>query len=70
MPFVTIKTIEGLLAPTNKKEVHDKLTELMVEIEGDGNPEFAKFVVVNLSEEPAEHFSGGGVQLDPGMLQD
>jgi hypothetical protein len=41
---------------------------LLVEIEGGGNPKFARFVVVNLTEEPAENFSGGGIQLKPEMF--
>jgi 4-oxalocrotonate tautomerase len=68
MPIVTVKTVEGLLTPEKKSELHQKLFNLLVEIEGGGNPKFARFVVVNLTEEPAENFSGGGIQLKPEMF--
>ncbi len=68
MPIVSIKTVKGLLTPEKKSELHKKLSELLVEIEGGGNPQFAKFVVVNITEEPAENFSGGGIQLKPEMF--
>jgi 4-oxalocrotonate tautomerase len=68
MPIVSVKTVKGLLSPEKKAELHRKLTELLVEIEGGGNPGFAKFVVVSITEEPAENFSGGGVQLKPEMF--
>ena len=68
MPIVSVKTVKGLLTDDKKSELHQRLSELLVEIEGNGNPEFAKFVVVNITEEPAENFSGGGVQLKPAMF--
>ena len=68
MPIVTIKTVKGLLTAEKKSELHKKISELLVEIEGGGNPQFAKFVVVNISEEPADNFSGGGIQLKPEMF--
>lgn len=68
MPIVSVKTVEGLLTPEKKNELHRKLSDLLVEIEGGGNPLFARFVVVNITEEPAENFSGGGIQLKPEVL--
>ena len=65
MPIVSIKTVEGLLTPEKKTLLHQKLTDLLVEMEGGGNPRFAKFVVINITEEPAGNFSGGGIQLKP-----
>ena len=47
MPIVSIKTVKGLLTAEKKSELHQRLSELLVEIEGGGNPKFAKFVVVN-----------------------
>jgi len=68
MPIVSVKTVKGLLTAEKKSELHQRLSELLVEIEGGGNPKFAKFVVVNITEEPAENFSGGGTQLKPEMF--
>jgi hypothetical protein len=42
---------------------------LLLEIEGDGNPKFAKYIVVNITEEPAENFSGGGTVLSSKLLE-
>lgn len=68
MPIVSIKTVQGLLNQDKKVELHKRITDLMVEIEGAGDPKFAKFVVVNITEEPAENFSGGGMVLSPELL--
>ncbi len=68
MPIVSVRTVEGILTPEKKSELHQRLSDLLVEIEGGGNPQFAKFVVVTISEEPAENFSGGGTQLKPEMF--
>lgn len=68
MPIVSVKTVKGLLSPEKKAELHKRLSDLLVEIEGGGNPSFAKFVVVNITEEPAENFSGGGVVLSSKLL--
>ncbi len=68
MPIVSIKTVQGLLNQEKKVELHKRITDLMVEIEGGGDPKFAQFVVVNITEEPAENFSGGGMVLSHGLL--
>jgi 4-oxalocrotonate tautomerase len=68
MPVVSVRTVKGLLTPEKKSELHKKLSDLMVEIEGGGNPQFARFVVIDIAEEPAENFSGGGIQLRPDMF--
>ena len=70
MPIVSVKTVENLLSPQKKKKLHQKLTELMVEIEGNGDPDFARYVVVHISEEPADHFSGGSHPLSPELFKD
>lgn len=68
MPLLTLKTVEGLLTPEKKAELHERLTDLLVDIEGDGDRDFAKYVVINITEEPAEHFSAGGRQLHQLMV--
>ncbi len=62
MPIVTIKTVEGLLTKEKKQALHKRITDLLIEIEGNSKPEFAGFVIVNIKEEPAENFSIGGIQ--------
>ena len=68
MPIVTIKTVEGLLTKEKKQELHERITDLLVEIEGNSNKQFAKFVIVNIKEEPAENFSMGGIQASPELF--
>jgi 4-oxalocrotonate tautomerase len=35
MPFINVKLIEGVFTPTQKQEIVRKLTDTMVEIEGE-----------------------------------
>ncbi len=68
MPIVTIKTIKGLLTKEKKQELHTRITDLLIEIEGNCNKKFAKFVIVNIKEEPFENFSMGGIQASPELF--
>lgn len=68
MPIVSVKTVKGLLSSEKKRELHRRLCDLMVEIEGGGDSRFSRFVVVDITEEPAENFSGGGAPLKPEKL--
>ena len=69
MPIVTIQTIKGLLTKEAKNELHKKITDVMVEVEGKGNRSFAKLVVVNIQEEEAENFSMGGKQASSELIE-
>ncbi|MDP9954428.1 4-oxalocrotonate tautomerase [Epilithonimonas hungarica] len=62
MPFVNIRTYKGFLSVSEKKELQNKITDLLVEYEGKGNPEFRKLVWVMLEEEP-ENWMLGGVTI-------
>jgi 4-oxalocrotonate tautomerase len=50
MPFVHVRTARGLLAPEDRMHLQGRITDLLVEIEGRGNPAFAKFVTVLVEE--------------------
>jgi len=63
MPFVNIRTARGLLSPAAKSELCTRLTDLLVEIEGGGDPDFRRFVFVLVEEHDAEDWSVGGKQL-------
>ena len=39
--------------------MHKKITDVIVEVEGNGNDSFAKFVVIEIQEEDPENFSMG-----------
>ena len=69
MPIVNIKTIKGLLTKEKKAELHKKITDVMVEIEGNGNSSFAQFVVIEIQEEEPENFSMGGQQASLELIE-
>ena len=46
MPFVNIRTAKGALTTEQKKELQQRITELMVEIEGHSNETFRQFKIL------------------------
>jgi 4-oxalocrotonate tautomerase family enzyme len=62
MPFVNIKTLKGALSEEQKKELHQKITDVMVEIEGRGREQFRPYVMVMIDELDPENASMGGKQ--------
>lgn len=63
MPFVNVRTARGLLNPQQKLQLHQELTELLVRVEGGGDPAFSRYVTVLLEEHDAESWSLSGQQL-------
>ncbi|MDJ0743927.1 MAG: 4-oxalocrotonate tautomerase family protein [Xenococcaceae cyanobacterium MO_167.B27] len=63
MPFVNIRTVKGLLNEEQKLELHQRITELMVEIEGGGDPDFKQYIMILIEEQDAEDWSVSGVSL-------
>lgn len=59
MPFLNLRTIKGLLSDEQKQYLMEKFTELLVEIEGGGNPEFRKMVWIQIEEEESRHWQIG-----------
>ncbi len=59
MPFLNVRTIKGLLNDEQKKYLMEKFTELLVETEGGGNPEFRKMVWIQIEEEEPKHWQIG-----------
>lgn len=41
--------------------LHKRITDLLVEIEGESKPEFAGLVIANIKEDPAKNFSMEGI---------
>ncbi|MCX8129519.1 MAG: tautomerase family protein [Clostridia bacterium] len=60
MPIATIKTIRGALSEEQKLELHKKFADLMVEIEGKGNEELRKYVILAIEEEEPINMGIGG----------
>lgn len=59
MPFLNLRTVKGLLSDVQKKYLMDKFTELLIETEGGGNPEFRKMVWIQIEEEEPKHWQLG-----------
>jgi 4-oxalocrotonate tautomerase len=51
MPYLNLKTVKGLLSDEQKKYLMDKFTDLLIETEGGGNPEFRKMIWIEIEEE-------------------
>jgi 4-oxalocrotonate tautomerase len=65
MPYVSISTAKGILDVEQKQSLLQRITDLMVEIEGQGNPEFRKLVWVKIEEQDPSHWSLGGLTASP-----
>ncbi|KAA1245278.1 4-oxalocrotonate tautomerase family protein [Aquimarina sp. RZ0] len=63
MPFVNVRTFKGALSNQERKELQTKITDLLIEYEGKGNPEFKKFVWVMLEEEEPKNWMIGGTTI-------
>lgn len=63
MPFVNVRTARGLLDAQQKRLLHTELTDLLVRIEGGGDPNFRQFVTVLIEDHPAEAWSVAGRAL-------
>jgi 4-oxalocrotonate tautomerase len=68
MPFVNVRTLKGALTSEQKAELQRRMTDLMVEIEGQGNKNFRQFVWVMIEEEDPANWSLGGVQASLSLL--
>jgi len=62
MPFVNIKTMKGVLSEAQKTELHSRITDVMIEIEGRGNPQFRNYVMIMIDELEPQNASMGGRQ--------
>ncbi|HHJ4165325.1 tautomerase family protein [Raoultella ornithinolytica] len=70
MPFVNVQTIKGIMSSEQKNELLRRMTDLIVEIEGKGDPEFRRSVWIRIDEhEPEpEQWSLGGMQPTSQMI--
>jgi len=69
MPIVSIKTMFGALSEELKSEIHKRICEVMVETEGRGNKEFARYVTIIIEEQIPENFSAGGQMANQEFVQ-
>ena len=68
MPYVTITTVRGILDASQRKALLERVTDLMVEVEGQGNPEFRRNVWVKIEEQEPSQWSLGGMQPTSEMI--
>ena len=68
MPYVTISTVRGILDTAQKQALLTRVTDLMVEVEGQGNPDFRKTVWVKIEEGEPASWSLGGMIPSPDMI--
>lgn len=61
MPYVIIQTVRGVLDNNQKKQLLERVTDVLVEVEGKGNPAFRKEVWVRLDEQEPNHWMRGGI---------
>ena len=54
MPFVNVQTIKGIMTAEQKNELLRRMTDLMVEIEGRGDPQFRQSVWIRIDEHEPE----------------
>ena len=69
MPIATIKTMKGALSQQDKLELHKRFADLMVEIEGKGNEEIRKFVILAIEEEDPINMGIAGVAATEETVQ-
>lgn len=68
MPFVNVQTIKGIMNSEQKKELLRRMTDLIVEIEGNGYPEFRRSVWIRIDEHEPEQWSLGGIKPTSEMI--
>ena len=59
MPYLQLQTVKGLLSPEQKRYLIEKFSELLVDVEGGGNPDFRKMVWIKIEEQEPEHWALG-----------
>jgi 4-oxalocrotonate tautomerase len=69
MPFINVRTAKGMLDAFQKQELHQRLTEVLVEVEGRGNAAFRSLVMVLIEEEEPTSWSLGGMQVTAEQLK-
>ena len=69
MPFVNVRTVKGLLTDRQRSELQERISEVMLEVEGKGNPDFKKYIMVLVEEHDAAAWSVHGDNLTPEIVQ-
>jgi 4-oxalocrotonate tautomerase len=65
MPFLNLRTTKGMLSSDQKRYLMDKFTDLLIEVEGGGNPQFRKMVWIMIEENEPQHWQLGSMHPTP-----
>jgi 4-oxalocrotonate tautomerase len=65
MPMAIVRVVEGVLDEDGKRSLIEKVTDALVEVEGQGNPAFRPYVWVILEEVSSGQWGVGGHGLTP-----
>ncbi len=70
MPLAIVRVVEGVLDDNGKQEVISRVTDALVETEGQGNEAFRQYVTVLLEEVPSGQWGLGGHGLTADEVKD
>jgi 4-oxalocrotonate tautomerase len=62
VPYVNVKTVKGMLDEHQKRQLMSRIGDVLVEIEGGGNPEFRKLVWIHIDESEPSDWQIGELQ--------
>jgi 4-oxalocrotonate tautomerase len=69
MPYLHLQTVKGLLSPEQKRALMDGFTDLLVNIEGGGNPDFRKHVWIRIDECEPEQWQIGELRPTVDLIE-
>ena len=69
MPYLHLHTVKGLLSPEQKRALMDGFTDLLVKIEGGGNPDFRKQIWIRIEEEAPEQWQVGELRPTAELIE-
>ena len=69
MPFVHVQTIQGCLNAQQKQQLISQLSDVMVEVEGGGNPDFRNMVWITIEEREATSWAIGEMRPTADFIQ-
>ncbi len=63
MPLITVHVLKGALDQSERQTIQQRITDVMVDVEGRGKEAFRQYVWVIIEEEEPPNWSVGGQPL-------